>query len=349
MTVLLYGAYGYTGDLIARRAAAQGATLTLAGRRAEALKPLASATGMPTRAFGLDDPGALDAGLEGVKVVLHCAGPFEQTSRPMADACLRRGVHYLDITGEATVFSALGARDEEARRAGVMLLPGVGFDVVPTDCLAAHLKSRLPDATRLALAFYGTGSLSHGTATTMLQSAHRGGLIRRGGDLLPVPAGYDERAVDFGQGPKKVVSIPWGDVVTAWYSTGIPDITVYTLMPTVARLSLRHAGGLVTRLMSSDRVRALLQRRIDAAPAGPDEATRARGRSFLWGEASDADGRTVTARLEAPEGYSLTADAALRIALRVLAGEAEPGFRTPSRVFGADFVLELDGVTRIDG
>src|SRR3954471_22052892 len=169
VVILLYGANGYTGELVARLAAARGDRLTLAGRNGEALARLGAELQMPVRAFALDDPAAVETGIDGATVVLHCAGPFSHTSRAMVDACLKKEVHYLDITGEVAVFEACAARDVEARTAGVMVMPGAGFDVVPSDCLAAHLKRRLPSATHLALAFQAIGSPSRGTATTMVE------------------------------------------------------------------------------------------------------------------------------------------------------------------------------------
>src|SRR5581483_8285688 len=155
-------------------------------------------------------------GLDGTKLVLHCAGPFSRTSAPMVDACLRRGVHYLDITGEVDVFEACAARSDEARARNVMIMPGVGFDVVPTDCLAAHLKRSLPTATTLTLGFQSLAKLSRGTATTMVEHVADGGLVRKDGVLTNVPAAHKTRTIDFGRGPAKAICIPWGDVSTAW-------------------------------------------------------------------------------------------------------------------------------------
>lgn len=347
-TFLLYGSYGYTGRLVAQRAIERGLRPVLAGRDAEQLRAQAAELGLETRAVGLDDPAALDAALQDVPVVLHCAGPFSRTSRPMADACLRTGTHYLDITGELQVFEALAHRGAEAERAGVMLLPGVGFDVVPSDCLAAHLKRRLPGAVRLALAFEGLGGgISRGTATTMAENMGGGGAVRRGGRIVPVPPAWKTRAVDFGRGPVTVTTIPWGDVSTAFHSTGIPDVEVYTRVPRSARRFLR-----ITRpfgwLLGSAPAQALLKRAIRARPAGPGEEARARGRSHLWGEAEDATGSRAVSRLRAPEGYTLTALTAVAAVERVLAGDLQPGFRTPSLAWGPDFVMEVEGVTRED-
>jgi short subunit dehydrogenase-like uncharacterized protein len=215
-------------------------------------------------------------GIRGARAVLHCAGPFAHTWRPVADACLRGGAHYLDVTGEVAVFEALAGRDAEARAAGVTLPPGAGFDVVPSDCLAAHLQRRLPTATRLALGFQGLGRLSRGTARTIAENLHRGGLVRRGGQLTAVPAAWKTRVIDFGGGPVAAMTIPWGDVATAYYSTGIPDIEVYTAAPLGWRLAARasrHLGW----LLRSRPVQSLLRWRIRAGPAGPTEQERARG------------------------------------------------------------------------
>src|SRR6266550_6648973 len=152
MAWMIYGANGYTGQLIAELANNHGEKPILAGRNAAKVRALAEKLGLPWRAFALDRPDLRD-----IELVLHCAGPFSATSRPMVDACLLARAHYLDITGEIDVFESVLGRDEEARQRGIVLLPGAGFDVVPSDCLAALLKQRLPSATKLELAFAPIG------------------------------------------------------------------------------------------------------------------------------------------------------------------------------------------------
>jgi short subunit dehydrogenase-like uncharacterized protein len=344
---VVYGANGYTGRLTARMAVQRGLRPILAGRNEAEVAALAAELALPHRAFGLDDPGAVDAGLAGAAVVLHCAGPFARTSRPMVEACLRTGTHYLDITGEIAVFEAVARRGAEAEAAGVMLLPGAGFDVVPSDCLAAHLESRLPTATRLTLAFQAVGGVSRGTATTMVENLGAGGAVRRGGSIVPVPAAWRSRQVDFGSGPVTVTTIPWGDVSTAYHSTGIPNVEVYTRVPRSARRMMvlsRHLGW----LLGSAPVQSLLRGRVRAGPPGPSDERRARGESRLWGEVQDDQGRRAAARMRTPAGYTLTALTSLAIAERVLRGDVHPGFRTPSLAYGADFVLGIEGVSRED-
>jgi short subunit dehydrogenase-like uncharacterized protein len=346
---VVYGANGYTGRLVAERAAALGLAPVLAGRGEPAVRAVAEPLGLPWQAASLDDPRALDRLLAGAGAVLHCAGPFAVTSRPMADACLRSGVHYLDITGEVAVFEALAARDAEARAAGVTLLPGVGFDVVPTDCLAAHLARRLPDATRLALAFRALGGMSRGTTATALRALGEPTLVRREGRLVPLHERPAVRQVDFGdgRGPRPVAPISWGDLATAWRSTGIPSVETYIAV-TERQVRVMGLARRLAPLLATAPARALLGRMAARRPAGPSEERRARGGSFVWGEARDATGRTASARLRTPNGYTLTAHAAVHAVRTLLSRQIPPGFRTPSLAFGPDFVLELDGVSRED-
>ena len=345
---LLYGSNGYTGRLIAGHAVERGMRPLLAGRNAAEVAAQAAELGLEHAAFSLDDTAALEAALGRVPVVLHAAGPFSRTAAPMAAACLRTRTHYLDITGELTVFEAMAAQGKKAREAGVMLLPGTGFDVVPSDCLAAHLKRRLPSATRLRLAFTGIGGgISRGTATTMIENVARGGAVRREGRITPVPAAYRTRRVDFGRGPVSVTTIPWGDVSTAFYSTGIPDIEVYTRVGASQRrmmVASRYLGW----LLGSAPVQRFLKGRIRAGAPGPADEARERGQSLLWGEAEDAAGNRAVSRMRTPEGYTLTALASVAIVRKVLDGHAPPGFQTPSLAYGPDFVLEIEGVTRED-
>jgi short subunit dehydrogenase-like uncharacterized protein len=345
---LIYGANGYTAGLIAREAIRRHLQPTLAGRNADAVKARAAELALEHRIFALNDPIALTRGIESHAVVLNCAGPFSHTATPMADACLRCRIHYVDITGEEQVLQALAQRDAEARSAGVMLLPGAGFDVVPSDCLAAHLKRRLPSANWLALAFQSSGRLSRGTALTVIEGLAGGGLIRRGGRLTAVPAAYRTRSIDFGSGPVKAITIPWGDVVTAYYSTGIPDIEVYMAAPCGTRLAMR-LSRFCSGLLGSRAVQGWLRRRVLAGPPGPSAEERQRGSSMLWGEAADDSGRRVVTRLRGPEAYEFTVRAALAVIGRVFGGAAPPGFQTPAMAYGPDFVLDIEGVVRQDG
>ncbi len=342
---LIYGANGYTGELIARTAAERGLKPILAGRSQNKIERLASELGLAWRAFALDDAKSPENALDEVDFVLHCAGPFSLTSQPMVAACLRLKKHYLDITGEIAVFETLARLDEQGKEAGIMIMPGVGFDVVPSDCLARHLKNRLPSATDLTLAFYGLRKISHGTQAKMTMNAGAGGAIRRNGEITKVLAAYKTREIDFGEVKETGVTIPWGDVSTAFYSTEIPNIEVYTVLPE-ANMRMLKLSRYLGWLLATKPVQNYLQKRIPSG--GPNADERAKGKTYLWGEASDERGSKVQSRLQGAEGYTMTILTALKIAEKILDGNFCAGFQTPAKCYGADLILEIEGTTRTD-
>ncbi len=341
---LIYGANGYTGKIISERASARGLSPVLAGRREDAIRPLAQKLKLEHRIFDLADSVASDRGLEGIGAVLHCAGPFSITSQPMVDACLRQKAHYLDITGEISVFETLHARHDEAVKAGVTLMPGVGFDVVPSDCLAALLAQKLPSATDLEIAFAADGSLSKGTLKTMVEHWEKGGAVRRGGKIVPVRPAHISKSVTFSDRSRSVVSLPWGDVATAFFSTNIPNITVYVAGPSFMP-AVSAAMAIFKPILSQRAVKDFLQKQIEKRVNGPDEKMNKEGSVKLWGKVTDAKGQSQEAWLDAPEAYSLTADTALEAIQRVAKGQTKPGYFTPSQAFGPDFITEFAGTT----
>ncbi len=343
MTWLLYGAYGYTGRLVVEAARRAGEEPVLAGRDASRLEPMARSAGFEHRVFGLGEPSALRAALTGIDAVVHCAGPFSATARPMLDACLATGTHYLDITGEIAVFEAVLQRHQEAVDAGVSVLPGSGFDVVPSDCLAAMLAKALPGATSLELAFRMDGGVSPGTARTAIESLGSASLCRVGSTIVDVPADRRRRQVTFADGEASVTAVSWGDVATAYYSTGIPDITVYTALPGamgLAAAAVAIAGGASRR----PGVQRALKGVVDRLP-GPSGRARRRSVGQLWGRATDGQGSTVTGTMTTPNAYTLTADAVLHVVSRLASGGIPHGALTPAQAFGPDLAAQLPGVT----
>lgn len=344
MQWMIYGANGYTGNLIAHEARRRGLTPVLAGRGA-AIADLARQLDLPHRQFDLADAAAVRAGLQDIGLVLHCAGPFSATSAPMLAGCLDAGVHYLDITGEIDVFAQCHAQHARAQQRGVVVLPGAGFDVVPTDCLAAQLKALLPTATALVLAFESAGGPSPGTAKTSVEGLGKGGRARIGGVVRRVPLAWKTRSFARDGQARLAMTIPWGDVYTAYVSTAIPDIEVYMAVSPATVKNVRRLR-LLGPLLGTGWMQRRLKAKIARSVQGPSVEQRETGVTHVWGEVRDAAGNTAQRRLVTPNGYALTVTAALGIVERLLRdAPATGGFRTPSQLMGADYVLSLPGVS----
>jgi short subunit dehydrogenase-like uncharacterized protein len=347
-TFLIYGSYGYTGQLIVEQAIKAGLHPILAGRDENKLRAQANKYQLEYRSFKLSETAKLDFALHEVETVLHCAGPFVHTFRQMAEACLRTKKHYVDISGEIPGFEALAAMDNQAKQAGVMLLPGGGFDVAPTDCLAAYLKGRLPTATSLRLFLRGVGAgVSRGTLKSAIENMQRQGMIRKDGKLIQVPPVWKSLMQDFGRGPVRVISVGWGDVSTAYYSTGIPNIETYISFPQVL-INFMYDMRTIGPLFYNRVAKTILKSIMNLYPPGPSAARRMRAFATLIGEVTDDQGRRAVSKLRTREGYTFTAQVTVEIMKQILNHEYKIGFQTPSKVYGADFVLPIEGVTRED-
>jgi short subunit dehydrogenase-like uncharacterized protein len=345
---LIYGSYGYTGQLIVELAVKEGLRPILAGRDEKKLRAQAGKYKLEYRAFALSETAKLDSALLEVDAVLHCAGPFVLTFKQMAEACLRTKRHYVDISGEIPGFEALAAMTDQAKQAGIMLLPGGGFDVVPTDCLAAHLKQRLPSATHLRLFLRGVGAgVSRGTAKSAIENMQRQGMIRKDGKLTQVPPVWKALMQDFGRGPTRVISVGWGDVSTAYHSTGIPNIEAYMSFPQ-AMINLMYDMRTIGPLLYNRVAKTILKALMNLYPPGPTEARRMKAFATMIGEVTDDQGKRAVSKLRTREGYTFTAQVTVEIMKRILNNDYKIGFATPSLAYGPDFVMQFEGVTRED-
>lgn len=340
---MIYGATGYSGQLIVDQALAKGLQPLLAGRSENKVKALAESKGLPYRVFGVDD---INDGLKDVSLVINCAGPFSQTAKQMMQACMDAGCHYLDITGEIDVFELARSWHKKAQESGVVLCPGVGFDVIPTDCLAMMLHQALPDADTLTLGFDSRSGFSPGTAKTSVEALPHGGKVRKNGTLNTVPLAYKTRKIDFGAGEKLAMTIPWGDLATAYCSTGIGNIEVY----------IPASPGLVKRLKRMNKIRGLLgwswvqrflKNRIEKSVKGPSVDQRKSLTTCVWGEVSNSKGQSKTMRLKVANGYQITAEGAVYVAEQLLNGTAQAGYFTPGQLLGADLILKCSEQSQV--
>jgi short subunit dehydrogenase-like uncharacterized protein len=342
---LIYGS-GKTGSLIAQEAVRGGETPLLVGRSAEKVKPIAEKLGLDWAVAELSDKASLSNLLEQVDLVVHTAGPFLSTNMPMIQACLAKGKHYLDISNEIPVFQSVFKLDDEARRRGVALIPGIGFGVAATDGLAGYVATQIknPQELEIATHIYSEDS-SVGADVTRLEALSRGGWARRNGTLIRIPLGSGGTHLEFPFGNQTILPIPSGDLEAAFRSTGVPNITTYgtfSISPFVARLAL----PVVQQIVSISGIRQRLEQRISRRANAPVKKKAVQeSHSYAWARARNSQGDVFEAWQEMGEGYNFTAQAAVRAVQKVLS-EPLTGALTPSQAFGTDFALLMNGTRR---
>jgi short subunit dehydrogenase-like uncharacterized protein len=347
-TIVVYGSYGYTGRLIIDELKKKSFHVILAGRKQDALQKQSEESGYPFEVVDVSDSINLKRLLSKASLVLHCGGPFRFTAQAMVDACLETKTHYTDITGEWQVFELLAGYDEAAKKTGIQIMPGTGFDVVPSDCLAVHLKKRLPSATHLQLAFAMVpDGMSRGTKKSMVESLGYGGVMRKNNELTPFTLGKDVLDLDFGSFTTKTTRIQWGDISTAWRSTGIPTIEVFTGADekTISNLKLSNS---LSWLLRKRWLKDFILGRIDKGKSGPSQHDLHIGKCYLRGTVWDAEGNIKTSLFNGPNAYLLTAKTAVLIAEKIMAGKLGAGYKTPAMQYGTDLVLEIKGTVRTD-
>ncbi len=343
MSFMIYGASGYTGKLTVEKAVTKGLKPILAGRNESNIKPLADQYGLSYKIFGLDNVEVIAGNLKGIPLVLNCAGPFSRTAKQMVEGCLISGTHYIDITGEIEVFELVKSYNKKAVEQNIILMSGVGFDVVPTDCMSKYLHTQMPDATHLELAFMSLGgSISHGTLSTIVENLGKPGAIRKDGKIALQASGAEGREIDFGVKKHFAMTIPWGDVSTAFHTTKIPNIKVFTGV-SKNNYYFMKMQPVFNPLLKTSFIKKRLQNYVDKNITGPTAEQLEKGKSLVWGKVSNANGEVKEARLECAEGYKLTAEMSLIIAQKILSGSLAPGYHTPAELFGHELVLEMEG------
>lgn len=322
--LMIYGATGYTGRMVAAHAKAAGTPIILGGRTEKALADLALKLGAEYRVFALDDEARIDRSLEDVAAIVNAAGPFMRTAKILMEAAIRNGVHYIDTAAELDSYRLAETLDAEATAAGVMLLPGGGGSVAMLGSLAGHAVARVSDARKIRIALLVSGGLSRGSALSASENMTAETLARVDGGLVAVSSAI--RTFDFGRGPVDSFQVTLPDLITISRATGVPDIETF----------VHVTGG------------GFPQGDLSALPDGPSEQERLANRYQAVVEVTDADGHVVRSILDTVNGYSFTAIAVAEAGRRVLEGEARPGFQTPAGLFGNGFAETIADTTIID-
>jgi short subunit dehydrogenase-like uncharacterized protein len=323
--LMIYGATGYTGRMAAEHATAAGTPLVLAGRSEAALSKFSADLGVEYRVFGLEDAATIGSGFAGISVLLNCAGPFMRTADALMKTSIRNGIHYLDTAAELDSYRLAEGLDDEAKAAGVMLMPGGGGSVAMLGSLAGHGAARVANPRKIRIALYVAGGLSRGSAISAMENVTVETLARVDGELVTVAAD-GIRKFDFGKGAVDCFPVTLPDLITIWRSTGVPDVETFV-----------HLTG-----------DGLPQGDLSLLPDGPSEDERLANRYQAAVEVTDADGHVAHSRLDTVNGYTFTAMAAAEAGRRVLAGEVRFGFQAPADLFGSGFAQTIADTTIVD-
>lgn len=339
---LIYGANGQTGQLVVDALLARGLKPVLGGRNDARVKALAEARGLRHRIFDLDDRNGLDHGISGFRLVVNLAGPFVGTSTALAQGCLRVGAHYADISAELADFRSLQPLAERASDSGVMLLPGIGFGFLITECLALHAWQRHRAAVQMQVGIrYSHHGQSRGSLKTLLENPALPGFRLEAGQLKSTAAFENQAEFDFGDGGRRrCASYPWrAEALAIAASTGLSTVETHIALPRLAQWLTRYPA-----LAKNPRIRKLLL----GSARGPSPKQLQQGRSWVVAQTVDENGRRQSSLLSGPDPYRCTADAVAWAAQQILAGRVQEGLATPAQLFGTEPLKALPGFTLID-
>lgn len=345
----MYGAYGYTGRLIVEQSLREGEKPVLAGRDTKKLIPLAKAVGLKYKVFDLKNPHLIQNEIKEFKTLFNAAGPFKNTSKPLVDACLKEGVNYLDITGEIEVFKRNFSLHQRALEKKIAIISGVGFDVVPTDCMAAYVSNQISQPLHLELGISGMSGFSQGTLKTMIEKLEYGALLRRAGKFVSKPLGGFPKRIRFIDKERISYAISWGDLCTAYRTTRIPNITTYMALPKYISYLTGPVDFIFRSIIGLNIIQKFVKFIIEKRVQGPDEYVRKNYNSYIWAKARNEKGDTFESWLKTLEAYQLTAISAIKCVKKLREKESNViGTLTPALAFGGDFILEFPDTVRRD-
>ena len=368
--ILLYGATGYSGRLIAEEAARQmgradcGMDVVLASRDSHRLSALADRLGLAWRAFGLDEQHEVVDALRGFDVLVNAAGPFSETGERLAKSALAAQCHYLDIGGEVDVYKRMDDLGYVARSRELTLVCGAGHTSALSDLMLDAALAQLgaqaggPEGIgAVRIAVQRMQFLSRGSARTMMRMVREQVTVARAASvdgqerlaLTHVPVGKIERTFNFGGAegaggadaaePRQRIASAANliDTLSARNTLRRRQVRAHSVesyidMSTAMRVAYQW-GSLAAPTFQMPLLRGLNQRQVDALPEGPDREERKRNGHRVVLQIENAWRRPVIDWcLATGDPYELTATLALAVAQRI--GDAPRGWQTPAAVLG---------------
>jgi len=324
--LLIYGAAGYTGKIIAVRAKELNLDFEIAGRDTQQTRKLAEELGVDYHIFDVDTDYAWQKALQDKQVLINAAGPFKFTAGQAMRACLKAGVHYLDISAELETYRLAEALDNEAKATGIQLISGAGL-FVSYDALVVHLSKMVAEPEYLKVGFRHYGGFSKGSVLSSKHIADLGILIRRNGHLIDYPDAKS-KIFSFGNEEVECMPTPLGGIILSYKSTGIPNIEEF--------FSLKLPASELSDLT------------LESLPDGPSKDERASGRNGIAAELTGRDGKVVKAWVDAPSGYDLTPLSVVAVAHRILNDDFKIGYQSPGSAYGEAILKDIPNTYLVD-
>ncbi len=340
---MIYGAYGFTGSLLAKIAADKGFKPVLAGRDALKTKRLALSLGLDFKVFSLDEDSIIEKNLKDIDLLYNLAGPYCKTAPTMVEACLRTKTHYMDLTGDIEIYDFLYSLDKVAIENEILIMPGVGFNVIATECVAAHTVQKLSTCDHLDIVMATQAKPSKGTFKQMIALLPRGGYEIENHELKRRNIGKSDIKIKYPDKRRTPFSIPIGELIACHKSLNIANIRVHyamssswvrmteTMIDIIAKFSGKNYGKKVLSNFASNYIK------------GPDETSMLHDKAYVYAKASSDLGVYAETMIKTPEPYYFTALITLKVIQKVLDGEYK-GALTPVEAFGSSIIFEVEGV-----
>jgi short subunit dehydrogenase-like uncharacterized protein len=347
--IILLGATGYTGRLIAERLAKGAVETVLAGRSAAALGALADELGgaFATATVRLDEPSTIATLLDPGDVLVSTVGPFIQVGDVAVQAAIERGAHYVDTTGEAPFVRRL-FESPAAQPAAGALVTAMGFNYAPGNLAGALAMEHASDSAygpvdALEIGYFLTGpargELSGGTVESAAGVLMSPGFGWRDGKLITERCGARTRSWQVAGHPVPAMTLGSSEAITLpQLYPELDTVDVYqgglgAATPVVAQVSRLAPVPGARRIV--DTLNGLI---AHLTPSGPDAAARARAGTYVVAVAYSRAGHVMSeVALHGPSVYDVTADLTAWAAQRAAEGEVNgSGPLGPVQAFGLD-------------
>lgn len=343
---IIYGATGYTANLIIKKAIQMGLPPVLAGRDRSKISSVAKKYGLKYKVFEINDINVIQANIENSNLILNASSNYKLTAQPFINACLASGCHYLDLCGEISVLKKIFEYNELAKYGNITIIPNSGYHSIVTDCFAGYVANLIENPIELNYYLLDASIPSLGTLKSSLDAFLGGGFVLKYNNFENIKMGSIKTRVEHKNKALTLYASPMAELYLSHISTSIPNINVYLKIPLLYSLLLDYFGDYILKLLQSEKRTAILNL-IDKFVKGPSEAINKKLKSMIGVNVKNLKGDSLTMWLEAPEAYDFTATLSVEAVKLALSG-LPSGVLTPIQAYGCNFLSKFNDIKFFD-